>query len=126
MSCPASIFSISAASATLRVIGPIVSNDSDTGYTPYRLTRPNVGLSPTIPLYEEGRTIEPPVCDPSAAGNIPTAAPTADPLLEPPGVCAAFHGLTVGAGSPHANSVVTVLPIIIAPARFSSATVVAS
>ena len=64
--------------------------------------------------------------EPKAAGNTPAATPTAEPLLEPPGVWSAFHGLRVGEGSPHANCVVTVLPMMIAPAFFSSATEVAS
>ena len=50
------------------------------------------------------------------------ATPTAEPLLEPPGVCAEFHGLRVGEGSLQANSVVTVLPIMMAPAPFSRLT----
>ena len=54
------------------------------------------------------------------------ATATADPLLEPPGVWAGFQGLTADEGSMQANSVVTVLPMTMAPARFNSMTVVAS
>ena len=125
-SLPANTFSISAASSTERVNVPIVSSDHATGTTPYLLMRPKVGLSPTTPLYDAGLSTEPPVWEPRAAGNTPAATPTAEPLLEPPGVCSAFQGLRVGEGSPHANCVVTVFPMIIAPAFFSSATVVAS
>ena len=53
-----------------------------------------------------------------------TAAP--DPLLDPPGVRSARHGLRVGDGSPAANWVVTVLPMSTAPAAFMRATVKAS
>ena len=77
-------------------------------------------------MYDAGRSIEPPVCDPIATGNIRAATPAAEPLLEPPGVCPAFQGLRVGEGSPLANCVVTVLPMIIAPALFSSFTDAAS
>ncbi len=85
-----------------------------------------MGLKPTSPLYEAGRNTEPTVCDPKAAGHIRDDTATADPLLEPPGVCFAFHGLIVGEGSAQANSVVTVLPRIIAPALLSVSTMVAS
>ena len=54
------------------------------------------------------------------------ATATAEPLLEPPGVWAAFQGFIVGDGSAQANSVVTVLPNMMAPARFNKATVVQS
>ena len=54
------------------------------------------------------------------------ATDTAEPLLDPPGVWSGFHGFLVGEGSVHANSVVTVLPSMIAPAFLSSATDVAS
>ena len=50
------------------------------------------------------------------------ATPAAEPLLEPPGVCAVFQGLRVGDGSPLANCVVTALPMMTAPAFRSSAT----
>ena len=97
-----------------------------TGITPYLLTLPRVGLNPTTPLYEAGRKTEPTVWEPRAAGHIREATDTADPLLDPPGVWSGFHGLIVGDGSPQANSVVTVLPNIIAPACLSFDTVVAS
>ncbi len=37
------------------------------GKTPYRLTRPQLGLSPVSPQVAEGKRIEPPVSDPMAA-----------------------------------------------------------
>ena len=49
-----------------------------------------------------------------------------DPLLEPPGVCARFHGLRVGPGSRFANIVVTDLPRTIAPAALRRFTACAS
>jgi hypothetical protein len=50
------------------------------------------------------------------------AKAAADPLLDPPGVWARFQGLRVGEGSKQANSTVTVLPKITAPARRRAAT----
>ena len=46
---------------------------------------------------------------------MPHATAAAEPLLEPPGVCARFHGLRVGGGSKLAYCVVTVLPTRTAP-----------
>ena len=69
---------------------------------------------------------EPAVWVPNAARHIRSATAAADPELEPPGVCALFHGLVVGPASPMAKAVVTVLPVTIAPAALSCATDVAS
>src|SRR5262250_481184 len=88
--------------------------------------RPNVGLKPTRPQYEAGRTFEPIVWVPRASGIMRAATAAAEPLDEPPGVHARFHGLRVGAGSVVANSVVWSLPSRIAPAALSRATAVAS
>ena len=40
--------------------------------------------------------IEPPPSLPCASGTIPAATAAAEPPLDPPGVCARFHGLRVG------------------------------
>ena len=90
------------------------------------LIRPNVGLRPTSPQYDAGRTFEPIVWLPSDSGIMRAATAAAEPLDEPPGVQARFHGLRVGAGSYVANSVVCSLPSRIAPAALSRATAVAS
>src|SRR6267142_6101261 len=94
--------------------------------TPRVLIRPNVAFSRTSPQYEAGRTFEPIVCVPSASGTMRAATAAAEPLDEPPGVQARFHGLRVGAGSVVANSVVWHLPSKMAPALLSRATEVAS
>ena len=39
-----------------------------------------------IPLKDAGLITDPAVCEPRAVGNTLDATPTADPLLEPPGV----------------------------------------
>src|SRR5215468_1140758 len=96
------------------------------GTTPEQLTRPWVALKPTMPQYAAGRSVEPTVCEPKASGTIPALTAAADPLDEPPGVWARFHGLRVSVGSRLANSVVVVLPTTIAPARRSRATLSAS
>ena len=79
-----------------------------------------------MPQYDAGRKVEPPVCDPRAAGTIRAATEAAEPLLEPPGVCSIFQGLRVGEGSAVANYVVTVLPRMTAPAFCSRTVTVAS
>src|SRR5258705_7243234 len=63
---------------------------------------------------------------PSAALPSPAAPAAAEPLLEPPGVRLTSHGLRVPRGSVAANSVVTVLPTMTAPAERKAATDAAS
>src|SRR5215472_6775265 len=75
---------------------------------------------------EDGRSTEPPVWVPSAAGTMKSAGAAADPLDEPPGVCAALCGFVVAAGAMPASSQVAVLPRITAPAWRNSATQAAS
>src|SRR3569833_2443656 len=60
--------------------------------------------------------IEPTTCVPRPAGKNPAATPAAEPLLDPPGVRVGSHGFRVLPGKVAANSVVTDLPRIIAPA----------
>src|SRR3546814_9769883 len=70
----------SAASSTLRAIGPAVSCVALIGTTCVRLTSPTVGLKPTIPFTLAGQVIEPLVSVPIAAQENPaaTAAPLPD------------------------------------------------
>ena len=63
---------------------------------------------------------------PSPALTMPAATEAAEPLDEPPGVCAVFQGLRVPRGSDAANSVVTVLPMMTAPASRNARTQAAS
>src|SRR5687767_6405314 len=89
------------------------------------LTRPYVGLSPTMPHHAAGPRIDPPVSLPVAPGhrNAATAAP--DPPLEPPGERSSAHGFRVGpyhglfVVEPAANSCVLHFPISTAPASFN-------
>src|SRR3984893_4213498 len=85
---------------------------------------PTLGLNPTHPQKLAGRRIEPTTCVPSAAGTMPHATAAAEPLLSP-GVRSLSHGLRVPRGSVAANSVVTTLPRITAPASCSAATLAA-
>ena len=70
--------------------------------------------------------VEPITCVPRAALIIPAATPAAEPLLDPPGVRRRSWGLRVPRGCVAANSVVTVLPRITAPASRSATTLAAS
>src|SRR4051812_23391344 len=67
-------------------MGPPVSKLKANGTMPLRLSRPWVGLRPTIPLAEEGPRIDPPVSVPIP--NWAKAAAMAEPVppLEPDGV----------------------------------------
>ena len=53
---------------------------------PLLLTRPSVGLMPTIPLMPDGQTTEPSVSVPTATTVRLAATATADPLEEPHGL----------------------------------------
>src|SRR5690606_13658480 len=75
---------------------------------------------------------EPPPSDDVAIGANPAASAAAEPPLEPPGLRSVFHGLRVAPNSRLVVSAVwpkagvLVLPIGIAPAARSRATVVSS
>jgi hypothetical protein len=70
--------------------------------------------------------VDPPVWLPSESGTIPAATAAAEPLDDPPGVCAGLCGFRVLPAVRVANSVVTVLPMITAPAARSRSTTAAS
>ena len=94
--------------------------------------RPRVGFSPTSPQQAAGMRMEPRLSVACAAGSIPPATAAPAPPLEPPGECAADHGLRVApcsAGSVLAlmpNSGELVRPTITNPAARSRVTVVLS
>src|SRR6202022_4672345 len=94
--------------------------------TPARGITPKLGLKPTTPQNAAGRITDPAVCVPKASGTMPSATAAAEPLDEPPGVCAGLRGFAVLPGVKVANSVVTVLPRTTAPAARASATQEAS
>src|SRR5258707_1248308 len=70
--------------------------------------------------------VDPITCVPRPALIMPQATPAAEPLDEPPGVWSRFQGLRVPRGSEAANSVVTVLPTMTAPAERNAETQAAS
>src|SRR5215467_1448140 len=118
-SVPASArqFASTAQSLTVRAKSPSVSTVGLKRLTPLNGSASLLGLKPTIPQYAAGRITEPLVCVPIATGTCPRATAAADHDDDPPGVCAAFQGFLVLAGCMNANSVVTVLPSTIPPAR---------
>src|SRR6201993_187678 len=82
-----------AASLTLRAIGPAVSWLALIGTTPARLHSPRVGLIPTSPFAPDGQTIEPSVSVPTAATARSAAAPAPEPELEPHGLRSSTYGM---------------------------------
>src|ERR1700733_13166788 len=126
-----------AASATQTAIGPAVSCTGEMGTMPRRLTRPLVGLMPTMPQALAGQTIEPSVSVPTAIGASPAATPAAEPELEPDGLRSSAYGLAVwppsvdqplveGGDRKLAHSDMLALARMIAPAARSRETMNAS
>ncbi len=69
----------------MRAIGPAVSWLCAIGTIPLLLTRPSVGLMPTIPFADDGQTIEPSVSVPTATAQRFAETPAPEPELEPQG-----------------------------------------
>src|SRR5687767_13178213 len=126
-------FSRIAASRTVRAMGPAVSCERASGMMPARLTSPTVGLMPTIPLTDDGRTIELLVSVPTATAHRLAATATAEPELEPDGLRSRAYGFRVNPPRPlhppvqyedriSAHSLRLVFPRITAPALRSSLT----
>ena len=84
-----------AASRTVRPMGPAVSWLRAMGMMPSRLTRPRVGLMPTIPLAPAGQTTDPSVSVPIATAVRLAATATAEPLEEPHGFRSNTYGFLV-------------------------------
>src|SRR6185436_13324876 len=91
-SMPAIAARRTAASLTVRAMGPAVSWLCAIGMMPARLTRPIVGLMPTMPLTLAGQTTEPSVSVPTATAA--RLADTATPLpeLDPHGFLSSAYG----------------------------------
>ena len=75
-----------ATSLTDLPIGPAVSCVADIGIMPERLTRPTVGLMPTIPFTDAGQVTDPSVSVPTATTQILAATAAPEPELEPQGL----------------------------------------
>src|SRR5690625_2851256 len=84
----------SAASSTVRVIGPACASGAN-GLAGYIGTRPCVGVSPTMPQKLAGMRMLPPPSVPTASGAIPAATAAPAPPEEPPGVFDGSTGLRV-------------------------------
>src|SRR5947207_576039 len=117
-----------ALSTTWRVIGPAVSCSAEIGTTPVRLTRPRVGLWPTMSLIPAGHTIDPSVSVPIATWARVAAIAAPEPDDEPHGFRSSTYGLFVWPPTPDqpdvewvdrklAHSDRFVLPRITAPPR---------
>ena len=91
---PATTFSNSAQSATVRASGPSWQKRSRLNGGPVG-TRPCGGLNPTTPLIDAGMRIDPPMSDPLASSDVPLASDAPVPPLEPPTATDGFHGLRV-------------------------------
>src|SRR5205814_10244233 len=112
---------------TVRAIGPAVSCVCEMGMMPVRLSSPTVGLMPTMPLMDEGETIEPSVSVPTATAHRFAATATPEPELDPDGLRSSAYGLCVWPPRPLqplveceerklAHSLKLVLPRMTAPA----------
>src|SRR5436305_386572 len=88
---------------------------------------PTLGLKPTAPQKLDGRRIEPTTWVPSPTGTMPAPTAADEPLDEPPGVRFGSWGFWVLCqGWVAANSVVVVLPRMMAPASRSAWTLAES
>src|SRR5690606_4240615 len=80
------------------------------------------GFSPTRPVHDAGTRIDPPPSPASAIGAIPALTAMPDPLDDPPGVWAGFHGLrdvpraSLSVKGSVPNSEVVVFPRVTKPA----------
>src|SRR5438046_10767811 len=70
------------------------------GTMPARLISPTVGLIPTMPLVDEGDTIDPSVSVPAATAQRFAATATAEPELEPEGLRSSAYGFRVSPPRP--------------------------
>ena len=100
-SWPARACSNTAASRTVRAIGPDwdVRLGEGRPRPPARGTLPRVGLMPYSPQKLLGLRMEPPPSVPVAMAHMPAATAAPAPPLEPPGVRSGFQGLRDGSPS---------------------------
>ena len=106
-SSPAIAASTSAASSTLRAMGPSLSSVQESSIAPARLTLPKVGRTAVVAQRVEGETSEPQVSEPIAKTTAPAAVALAEPADEPLEPWVGFQGLRVlppTHTSPHASS----------------------
>ena len=93
---PASAPSRSAASATVRAIGPLWPRAAQMSVVGHSGTRPSEGLRPNTPQNAAGIRMEPAPSEPWAKAPSPAATAEAAPPLDPPEVRSSRHGLRHG------------------------------
>jgi hypothetical protein len=91
-----------------------------------------VAFSPTVPQYDAGIRIDPPVSLPIAMKTMSAATAAPDPPLEPPGIRSVLQGFRTGPKwgladvIPYASSCMLSFPTLTAPASSNLRTTVAS
>ena len=75
---------------------PFLLKDLRAAYAGVPLRAGSRLLADYVPAHDAGMRIDPPPSPPCAAGTTPAATAAAEPPLDPPGVCAGFHGFRVG------------------------------
>ena len=93
---PARTESSSAASATVRAMGPLWARAAQMSAVGQNGTRPSEGLKPNTPQKAAGIRIEPAPSEPWAMGPRPAATADAAPPLDPPEVRSSRHGFRQG------------------------------
>ncbi len=86
----------SAASATVRAIGPFTLKPARSGSSGPLETRPRDGLIPNSPHTLDVMRMDPPPSLPWAAGAKPAATAAAAPPLDPPADLDRSHGVRAG------------------------------
>src|SRR6266487_307810 len=86
----------SAASATVRVIGPSVDRPARSGISGPPEMRPRLGLIPNRPHTLAGILMDPPPSLPCAAGASPADTAAAAPPLDPPADLDRSQGVRAG------------------------------
>src|SRR5690606_41172930 len=130
-SCPLIALSRRLASSTVAPKIDTESSDEPKATSPLRLTRPELGFTPTTPPKAAGWRTEPPVSDPSATRTAPLATSAAEPPDDPPGTRVASNGWRTrpkaecSVEEPMANSSMLVLHATMAPAARSRSITVA-
>jgi len=76
-------------------MGPGVSWVFEMGIIPDRLHNPTVGFMPTMPLKEDGETMEPSVSVPIDTAHKLAATATAEPELDPDGLLSSMQAFLV-------------------------------
>ena len=121
-----------AASSTVRAIGPLTDKPFHAPSCGAIGTRSRCGLMPNSPHHADGMRIDPMPSDPKAIGAIPAATAAALPPLLPPGVRSVSHGFRVAPNSRvsvNDHTIISgtvVLPRMTAPAARSLRTTSAS